>query len=578
MDLKTAVELAKQHNNDGIAYLYEQTYQKNYYVALKYMTNEEAAQDVLQDAYIKAFSNIDKLENPEKFGSWMARIVATTALDELRKKKPTLFSDTENEEGQTIEETFEDDRVEVQPEVVMDQNETSRLVQEMMADLSDEQRVCITMFYMEEMSVKDIANTLEVSENTVKSRLNYGRQKIKDKVIALEKQGTKLYNLAPLPFFVWLIKAEMAKSSVAVPAYTAIASTATGVTAAGATATGATATAGTATASGAAKVAAGIATKKIIAGVVAAAVIGGTATSVVIHEKNKSEQQSEQSEEINGAINSTEPQLSDYNSLIVQPSCVAIYENKAYFARHEDDIDREVIYEYDLDTGEKRAVYTSPEEIYMDFGTMVASDGYLYCSVDPQDRAEDAWADGAAYIYRYDLESFNEERLCEGWNIFMAGGKAYCTVFDPETDYLPFWVASIDLNSLEVNRLAKLELNVEDYGYSEPYYVGSVDYFSYNNQLCLRKTVFGINEKDDVVAEAYTIDGEKLDINEIGMPDSNEKRNALSAAIQKKFNLKDGSGLVYLSDGYICMGYHPEGEKRTGYYIISPDGEVSLLY
>ena len=250
----------------------------------------------------------------------------------------------------------------------MDKNETSRLVQEMMADLSDDQRVCITMFYMEEMSVKDIANTLEVSENTVKSRLNYGRQKIKDKVIALEKQGTKLYNLAPLPFFVWLIKAEMAKSSVSVPAMSAASAgtaSAAGATAAGATATGATATAGTATASGAAKVAVGITAKKIIAGVVATAVIGGATTGVIIHEKNKGEQQSEQSEETNGGINSTEPQLSDYNSQIVQPSYVAIYDNKAYFARHEDDIDREVIYECDLDTGDKKVVYTSPEETYI---------------------------------------------------------------------------------------------------------------------------------------------------------------------------------------------------------------------
>ena len=583
MDLVTAVELAKQHNNEGIAYLYEQTYQKNYYVALKYMTNEETAQDVLQDAYIKAFSNIDKLENSEKFENWMARIVATTALDELRKKKPTLFSDTENEEGQTIEDTFEDDRVEIRPEVVMDKKETSRLVQEMMADLSDEQRVCITMFYMEEMSVKDIANTLEVSENTVKSRLNYGRQKIKDKVIALEKQGTKLYSLAPLPFFVWIIKAEMAKTTVAVPTFTAIVSgtvsAATGTT--GVSATGGTAaTAGGITAGEAAKVAVGITTKKIIAGVVATAVIGGTATGLVIHGKNNGEKEPENVEETTSYNNPDEengPQLSEYNSSITEPCKVAIYENKAYYALHEKDIDREVIYEYDLDTEEKKAVYTSPEETYMDFGTMVAKDGYLYCAVNPQDRGEDDWVDGAAYIYRYDLESFTEERLCEGWDIFMVDGNTYCTVFDPDTDYLPYWVASVDLDSLEVNRLAVLRFNVEDYGYSEPDFNDSVYYFSYNNQLCLCKKVFDINAEEYVVCESYVLDGERLDTNEIKLPDYKKRINAITSALQEMFGLENCSGIHYMADDYICLDYCPNGRHVEGYYIISPDGKVSLL-
>ncbi|MCQ2431137.1 MAG: hypothetical protein MJ175_00885 [Clostridia bacterium] len=56
------------------------------------------------------------------------------------------------------------------------------------------------------MRVKEIAACLACSENTVKSRLNYGRQRVKEKVEALEKQGTKLYSIAPLPFLVLLFR------------------------------------------------------------------------------------------------------------------------------------------------------------------------------------------------------------------------------------------------------------------------------------------------------------------------------------------------------------------------------------
>ncbi len=206
MDWIEAVGLAKDGKEEGYNFLYQQTYQKSYYVALKYMKQEEAALDVLQDAYIKAFQSLEQLQDAEKFAGWFSRIVATKALDELKKKKIVLFSQMQTEEKDiSMEEILEDDRIDTQPELALDKEETSRLVQEMIGSLSDEQRFCIIMFYVEEMSVKEIAETLGVSENTVKSRLNYGRKNIKEQVLELEKRGTKLYAMAPLPFFLYLL-------------------------------------------------------------------------------------------------------------------------------------------------------------------------------------------------------------------------------------------------------------------------------------------------------------------------------------------------------------------------------------
>lgn len=214
MDIREAVGLAKEGKEEGFQYLYQETYQKSYYVALKYMKQEDAALDVLQDAYVKAFKSMEQLQDAEKFPAWFARVVATTALDELKKKKVILFSQMETEEDFAIEDSFEDDRIDSQPELSYDQAETSRLVKEMIDTLSDEQRMCIMMFYVEELSVKEIAQTLGVSENTVKSRLNYGRKNIKEKVLELEKKGTKLYAIAPIPFFLYLLR----QDSLAAPA------------------------------------------------------------------------------------------------------------------------------------------------------------------------------------------------------------------------------------------------------------------------------------------------------------------------------------------------------------------------
>lgn len=269
-----AIRRAKEGNEEAFTFLYEQTYKKSYYVALKYMKNETLAEDVLQESYVVAFKSLDQLDDPEKFPAWLGRIVATRSLNELKKKQPLLFSQTENEEGQDISATFEDDRVSGQPELSMDQQETKRLMQEIIGALSEEQRVCITMFYMEEMSVKEMAEILQVSENTVKSRLNYGRQKIKDKVLDLEKKGTKLYGLAPIPFFLLLCKEEASAATYTIPAlsFSSCAQAAT----VGKTALGGAVAAG----------AKGL-TIKIVAGVVAGTLlVGGGAAAIVNSQKN----------------------------------------------------------------------------------------------------------------------------------------------------------------------------------------------------------------------------------------------------------------------------------------------------
>lgn len=204
MNYGQALNLALSGKDEGYEFLYNETFQKSYYVALKYMKNEDAALDVLQEAYVKAFSSLDQLQDANKFPAWFSSIVASKSLDALRKKNVTLFSQMGDEESEVVD-FIEDNRIEVQPELALDQAETSRIVQEILDGLSEEQRFCIMMYYMDQMSVKEIAQALGVSENTVKSRLNYGRKNIKGKVQELEKKGVKLLGLAPVAFFAYLL-------------------------------------------------------------------------------------------------------------------------------------------------------------------------------------------------------------------------------------------------------------------------------------------------------------------------------------------------------------------------------------
>ena len=138
MNFTEAVKLAREGKEEGFRYLYETTYRSKFYLALQYMKNEDAAQDVVQDSYIKAFSKLDMLDQPEAFSSWLGRIVANTAKNELAKKNPMLFSSMGAEDQEEeFENLIEDEQIDSQQELSYTRQETQELVHEMIDSLSD---------------------------------------------------------------------------------------------------------------------------------------------------------------------------------------------------------------------------------------------------------------------------------------------------------------------------------------------------------------------------------------------------------------------------------------------------------
>ncbi|WP_448864606.1 RNA polymerase sigma factor [Clostridium sp.] len=215
------VNLAKQDDQNAVNELYNQTFKKAYFVArtaIKSSDGDYSSQieDILQDAYVKAFSSLDKLEDPEKFQGWLDTIVINRCKDFLKKKKPTLFSDMASEnsnDGSTLdfEDSQENDRIEFKPEETVDYGETKRLIAEMLDRMPEDQKMCLLMYYYEEMSVRQIAEVMDCSEGTIKSRLNYARKNLKGQVLELEKKGTKLYCMPLLPFLYWFFREQAAE-------------------------------------------------------------------------------------------------------------------------------------------------------------------------------------------------------------------------------------------------------------------------------------------------------------------------------------------------------------------------------
>ena len=202
------IKEAQAGNSHAFETIYNETVKTASYVAKRILLDEDATEDVLQEAYIAVYKNLTEYKTGNLQG-WIDTIVANRAKNYLRRKNPIFFSEMETEENPVVE--FEEEKIEFRPDEKVDYNETQRLILEIVDSLSPEQRISVMLFYFEEKSVKEIAEICECSENTVKSRLNYARKKIKEDVLELEKKGTKLYSVSIIPFIIWMLS-EKAKA------------------------------------------------------------------------------------------------------------------------------------------------------------------------------------------------------------------------------------------------------------------------------------------------------------------------------------------------------------------------------
>ena len=294
---------ARSGEQGALSELYRRTYGAAYRTAAVLIRDEDAVMDILQDSYVKAFRNLHQLREADKFRAWMKRIVHNSAVDWLRKRKPVIFSEMSYESESAAE--IPDDRTCSLPDAVIDQRETARLMGEILDSLSEEQRAVVVMYYYEQMTVREIADELGANENTVKSRLLHGRRNIEAGVKNLEKQGTKLYGLAPVPFLLFLFRNWEVQaaplpdpslfSSVLQGWNHAVSTSGTvsdGVSGA-AGGTGAAAGTGTVSAGAAAAGAAGKALAvKILIGILATGTVGGTAGAVFYYNSQKEQETS----------------------------------------------------------------------------------------------------------------------------------------------------------------------------------------------------------------------------------------------------------------------------------------------
>ncbi|MDQ0360929.1 RNA polymerase sigma factor [Breznakia pachnodae] len=188
--------------------LYSQIINKVYFWCYTVIGNDADAKDAAQEAMIRIYKNVAKLKEPENFTSWMYVIVRNACYNYLRYHKSeskTLMNSGDFVDAFDV--NVKDERKYVLPEEAYNLKEMKELVSKFVSELPRKQREAITLFYLDEFKIEEIANLLQCPVGSVKSRLHDGRKKLQEKVNDYQEENDmKLYGIVFIPFLGLILK------------------------------------------------------------------------------------------------------------------------------------------------------------------------------------------------------------------------------------------------------------------------------------------------------------------------------------------------------------------------------------
>ena len=204
-----AVESFRNGNKKSFSKIYKLSENYIYSIIFNITEDNDKTADIMQDTYIQIYKSLYSLKDVEAFFPWAGRIATNKTLRSLqRDTKEVLLKE---EEHDFIFEYAHEDKEEFLPEDILSHKEKKERLHQIIEGLSEVQKASVFYYYFSEMSVSEIAQTMECSTGTVKSRLNYARKQIKNEVMGVEKrEGLKLYSLSSLPIFLYLFRENLA--------------------------------------------------------------------------------------------------------------------------------------------------------------------------------------------------------------------------------------------------------------------------------------------------------------------------------------------------------------------------------
>lgn len=174
MDKQTLqlIEKARDGSTRAMNQLFNQWYKRVYNIAWKYFAEEDAALEVCQQSFLAMQRHFHSLNEPAKFEIWLYRTVINQCHQEHRRQR----------QQRVLKEAYPGNVIQISPErpdQAYQREEVTRLVLNALQKLPEDQRTVLIMKEYEGLKFREIAEVLDISENTAKSRLYYGLENLK---------------------------------------------------------------------------------------------------------------------------------------------------------------------------------------------------------------------------------------------------------------------------------------------------------------------------------------------------------------------------------------------------------------
>ncbi len=149
-----------------------------YHFVLQFVGDREAAEDIVQESFVKAWKHLSRFDQEKSFKTWLFAIAKNTAYDFLKKKKTLPFSVFENDEGENALENTPGEHE--HPEDILDREATAEALEEKLSVLPERYRVLLRLRYQEDFSLHEVATILHEPYNTIKSRHQRALKRLKE--------------------------------------------------------------------------------------------------------------------------------------------------------------------------------------------------------------------------------------------------------------------------------------------------------------------------------------------------------------------------------------------------------------
>lgn len=177
------VERARLGDVDAFEALVSQYERKVYNLAYRLTGNPEDASDLAQEAFVRVYQSLADFRGDSSFATWLYRIVSNACRDELRRRQRQrtvpLDLPVDSEDGEMVRQYADDSDG---PDQTLERRELQRLVRETIETLDEDHRQVLILRDFQDLSYQDIAELLNVSLGTVKSRINRARNALKEKL------------------------------------------------------------------------------------------------------------------------------------------------------------------------------------------------------------------------------------------------------------------------------------------------------------------------------------------------------------------------------------------------------------